>query len=343
MSKSDNNYETIRKHLKTQTNTKDPGYETIPAENRIFNISLIDAEECSEPRYESLPHIPHSSDRDPCYETVTVDGKKESSKPNSDYDPNYEILRPTEIVVQQHQHNSKIKTDDDDGYSSIKNTKSSIVNKEPGYSSIDEISQFSSSSRLNHDYASILEEKKLNVVNNNVENASVAGNQQSLFIPVQMGTHNYSTISETHRELHSLTSINTTSNSTDFSKLSDCKTTPSSDSNNSSEIQIGYNSIRTDNESQINSSNYESLTGSESDPNYESVRYIDDKENPYERLQNDLSASPSAEPTSSNILNNSRSFNEELIIVTPTTMTEISTTTTTSNTDNLEVSDYFQV
>lgn len=77
------------------------------------------------------------------------------------------------------------------------------------------------------------------------------------------------------------------------STMSDTKTltSPSSDGDSSSNTPICYNSIRSTERSQltVSVSNYESLTGSESDSNYESVRYLNakDRENPYEQLYNE--------------------------------------------------------
>lgn len=289
--------------------------------------------ESSEPRYESLPHV---STNDPGYETVNVSGVV-TRKPNSDYDPNYEVLRPTE-------QNSN-KPTDNSGYSSIKSSNDAkhnlIVSKEPGYSRIDE------TVAAHHDYASIAEKNKRNFLNNNdvpkfdakPDSASYDNNTAEY-----NSHHNYSTISETQSELLSLISstqpdVNKTRNSSEHSNLSDIKTTPSASDSNSSDLQIGYNSIRTNNDdSRLTSSNYESLTGSESDPNYESVRYLDEKENPYERLHNDgVAQSPitatAALPTSKTDDGSLNGSERTPSVGTPTT----------TNSDSLEVSDYFQV
>lgn len=77
------------------------------------------------------------------------------------------------------------------------------------------------------------------------------------------------------------------------STISDTKTltSPSSEGDSSSNTPINYNSMRSTDRSllTVSVSNYESLTGSESDSNYESVRYLNakDRENPYEQLYNE--------------------------------------------------------
>lgn len=288
--------------------------------------------ESSEPRYESLPHV---SSNDPGYETVIGTTRK----PNSDYDPNYEVLRPTE----QNSNNT---------ITGINNYPNNANN-----SNINLIQNIETNTdrSYNHVYASIAEENKRNFLNNNDVSASTKNDNKSTNLSFNDGAeinsvqhHNYSTISEAQSELLSLISstsqdvVTKTRNSSEHSNLSELKTTPSASDSNSSDLQIGYNSIRTTNndDSRLTSSNYESLTGSESDPNYESVRYVDEKENPYERLHNNDEMLQS--PT--NVLEIS------VTTITATMLTEnkidkpaITTTTTMTNSDSLEVSDYFQV
>lgn len=310
------------------------GIQTV-SQNSLMILNEMDKYcESSEPRYESLPHV---STNDPGYETVNVAGVA-TRKPNSDYDPNYEVLRPTE-------QNSN-KPPDNIGYSSIKNPNDAkhnlVVSKEPGYSRIDE----TVTAAFNHDYASIAEENKRNYLNNNDITKFDGKPDASYSSGENNAHHNYSTISETQSELLSLMSsttlndANKTRNSSEHSNLSDIKTTPSASDSNSSDLQIGYNSIRTNNDdSRLTSSNYESLTGSESDPNYESVRYLDEKENPYERLHNDGLAQSSITTTVAT-LSTSKTDDGSL---NGSERTPSVGTPTTTNSDSLEVSDYFQV
>ncbi len=243
----------------------------------------------SEPGYESLPdNSKQFTDVD--YETVLSVGEK---KPNSDYDPNYEVLvRPVSDTDNLY---AKVweqpQTDDlNDGYSSIKSFKKEV--------------HPSTSNNVNHNYASISE-----------ANSSDA-------YRIAKDRHNYSTISESRQgypdEAQSENKLMSTSG---YSTISESKTTPSSDSNTSETMHTGYDSV-----DGLRFHNYESLTGSESDPNYESVRYTSNDRNPYERLHNDVTLSPS-----DTLYSNSKGDDDP------------SPTSDKSNNDSVEVDDYFQV
>ena len=151
-----------------------------------------------EPGYESLPDTPPSLNfNDPGYETLLKpDSNTVEKKPNSDYDPNYEVLQPlrltvfnatlgddgyakvvekktpNQFVTEDEEDNidgySKVKDRSDDGYSKVKEPTEENV---PGYSSISEISSgnndISQINNKNHDYASISEALKPTKNNNN--------------------------------------------------------------------------------------------------------------------------------------------------------------------------------
>lgn len=330
----------------------------LPATNHIST---------SEPGYESLPDQSLKTN-DPGYETVNLSGGVTLlRKPNSDYDPNYEVLRPAadnaelddNMYAKVWEH--PIKTSEtSDGYSSIKQPSSnrSVLNGGSiDISGTDEIDGGVTSSR-NHEYARISDAKKRNYLNNNIDeeeeeepfdiytsittnNATSAQVSSYLSIEDNVSDHNYSTISESQPNASFTGRPNNVMSTSGYSMLSaDTKTTPSSESN-SSDTQIGYNSIRSANDDSsrtLEFSNYESLTGSESDPNYESVRYIDvAEENPYERLYNDSGISPDAHPgfLPAAIANNSTTIK--------TPIDDIPKSTSTSSDQHLEVGDYFQV
>lgn len=243
----------------------------------------------SEPGYESLPDNSKLSN-DVDYETVLSVGEK---KPNSDYDPNYEVLvRPVSDSDNLYAKVWEQPQSDDlnDGYSSIKSLKKDLP---------------TTSSNSNHNYASISE-----------ANASDA-------YRITKERHNYSTISESRQEyLDEAQSENKLMSTSGYSTISESKTTPSSDSDT---MHTGYDSV-----DGLRFHNYESLT-SESDPNYESVRYTSTDRNPYERLHNDMALSPS--DTLYSRLDNSSSKGDD----------EPSPTSEKSNNDSVEVDDYFQV
>ncbi|XP_029717976.2 uncharacterized protein LOC109402423 isoform X2 [Aedes albopictus] len=336
-----NDYETLdKKHSRQQhKQQQDPGYETIPGDNAvngkgelrksgdyaqiqkrssglavahgIQSVSRnsleifhgLDKSADGEPGYESLP-----GSNDPGYETLNRKGGTES-----DSDPNYEILRPARdndgyssirdkrTVKNRLDFGKDDDTDSTPGYSSIKEK----VDYDPGYSVITE----KKNPAVVHDYASITEEtkrKKQNLNNNNLDpgedsdiyssitSAPLATNPSSIG-PSSGNT--YSTIPEPPN----LTS------SPGYSSISETRTTPSTDSTSSPDNLIGYtkqhNTATNNSNNSRLSSNYESLTGSESDPNYESVKYLNVKEeNPYERLHNDGQTPSTAGPSSNDSL-----------------------------------------
>lgn len=249
----------------------------------------------SEPGYEILPEP--SLRNDPGYETVKPDAtsrhfvQHRDSMSTSDYDPNYEVLRHTTGGASHEQHI-------DGSYGKVWNP------------SKDTSSELDTNVSNIHDYAKISDRTQRNfilgptdrIVENDedpslsdiyasistvVERSIIVGvNELLLDLDASHADPNYSTISETR----------TGSTLLNGSGTSTAKTTPSTDS---SLTPIDYstmkNSTSTTTTITIDDERltmYESLTGSESDPNYESVRYTDvdgvpmRPENPYERLYN---------------------------------------------------------
>lgn len=274
-------------------------------------------------------------------------------------------------------------TEDDDtdstpGYSSIKEREE----YDPGYSVISERKK----PPLGHDYASITEDvkKRKPNINNNLEPDDesdiyssiphTASGTLTLTSPVAPTTveatspgtgttvsdsiTNYSTIPERPNVGNACT----LSSSPAYSSISETRTTPSStdgdgDGSTSSPDQlIGYNkhnntntTVTTTNSLSRISSNYESLTGSESDPNYESVKYLNVSENPYERLHNEAGGAASKALRNS-VTNDSLTTDSDTATPTPNVgaPTMVAPGRTTSGTPDSEgaataVSDYFQV
>uniref|UniRef100_A0A182K3D6 Uncharacterized protein n=1 Tax=Anopheles christyi TaxID=43041 RepID=A0A182K3D6_9DIPT len=165
--------------------------------------------------------------------------------------------------------------------------------------------------------------------------------------------------------------MGTLSSSPGYSSISETRTTPSStdgdgDGSTSSPDQlIGYSkhnsntntTVTTNNSLSRISSNYESLTGSESDPNYESVKYLNVKENPYERLHNEAvgeagEVASGVTCVSKSLTNDSLTTDSDTATPTPTTQTVLpsgnsnlrrGTCTPDSDGTGTAVSDYFQV
>lgn len=238
----------------------------------------------SEPGYESLPDQPLSLSNDPGYETLEKSNLKDSKKNGSDYDPNYETLRPT------------TKSDTNYGYSSIKTIKKTIVNDDDenlGYCTISEDSPSPNAEPLNHDYASICETTKESDKNDEEFYSSIISHEmENPHSILRFETNkNGPSIASTPSSI--TLSPNTALSASICSTVTDSKTltSPSSEGDSTSNMPIGYNNLQSTDRSQltISVSNYESLTGSESDSNYESVRYLNanNRENPYEQLYNE--------------------------------------------------------
>lgn len=191
---------------------------------------------------------------------------------------------------------SKTNSDANDGYSSIKPAKKTIVNDDEnlGYCTISDDRESLNAQPLNHDYASICETTKDLANQTNVDEvySSIPNDMDNSRSIIQKGNDKNgaskaSTPSSITLSPNTALSMSICSAATDTRTL----TSSSSDGDSTSNAPIGYNSLRSTDRSQltISVSNYESLTGSESDSNYESVRYLNakDRENPYEQLYNE--------------------------------------------------------
>lgn len=322
--------------------------DTFPEANKFTDNYITN----SEPGYESLTDQSLLTN-DPGYETVQ--GQPDSSrKPNSDYDPNYEVLRPMDADASSGHYakvwDNRTKLDANDGYSSIKGSKKESGGSDedvPGYCTIAKDTQagYSTISTPNssapktatthHDYyARISESTKRNyfktspVVNEEDVYSSIPSESSVIAVggtTVPVLPSSSSTVTSPISNIMQISGYSTVSETKTITSLS------SSDGGNSSDTQIDYNRVRSANDiSQMTQSTYESLTGSESDPNYESVRYLNvkDKENPYERLHNEKGSSP--EPTTKSSRNGGSEKNS-------------STSSILTNNDSSDAGDYFQV
>uniref|UniRef100_A0A1Q3FD74 Uncharacterized protein n=3 Tax=Culex TaxID=53527 RepID=A0A1Q3FD74_CULTA len=378
-----NDYETLDKS-KQRRRGNDPGYETIPGDGRGSAVEMRRSADYAqiqkrssglavahgiqsvsrnsleifhglssggggEPGYESLP-----GSHDPGYETLNSRGRAES-----DSDPNYEILRPSaglgtrvgndgySSIRDKRGAKNRLdfgKDDDNDstpGYSSIREK----IDYDPGYSVITEKKK---PPPVGHDYASITEDtkrKKQALNNNNID----PGEDSDI----------YSSITNAPLVTTAATpgaGNPPTTCSPGYSSISETRTTPSTDSTSSPDNAIGYakhsphtggttgTNNSTTSTSRLSSSNYESLTGSESDPNYESVKYLNVRENPYERLHNEAGQTPStAGPSSVDSLSGSVTPGADSREDTPPANNANAKTPTVSELEATGVSDYFQV
>lgn len=253
--------------------------------NPVFQLT-------NEPGYESLPGQSSANNSDPGYETLVKKNENEiQRKTTSDYDPNYEVLHPTKYCTTgsddgyaKVMEKPRIDFDDMiDGYSKVKE-RNNIDEDIPGYSRIGEPITIENSTKL-HDYASIAEAQKFKESIALNSNSSSINNNNNKY---EKNSESYSKLLQQHQSPPppppplpptsfekplNLNSPSTSQSSNNVDQVLIIKTSSDTPTMNhsSSSHQL------------LPSNNYESLTGSDSDPNYESVRYLD-LENPYERL-----------------------------------------------------------
>lgn len=291
----DNNYETIdkKRNRSSSFNNKDPGYETIPAQKVRQGAAYA----------QSRLSAPAGALNEPGYESLpdrslNFDPAYETLKRDSDYDPNYEVLRPSNASDDGYakiQEKAVLRKSGElnDGYSSIKSVRKNLDN-ELGIFPLD-----------GHGYAKIGDKRSL--LNNNILDDD--GSDIYSSIPSTTNNPPYATI----REPTSSPRLRRSENGT--SAVSD---------NFSSEAMHRM---------QQKLSECESLTGSDTDPNYETVRYLNvGGENPYERLQ----SSPGGTPSPISIEHSS-------LVTTKSNASNVSTDSSSNNRKREDVSDYFHV
>lgn len=379
------------------TSYLDNSYETIDRRIHDINFDINKPTELFVPNMLKSNILSLSSSSEPGYESLP--GQSQNPTDPSDYDPNYEVLRPSIATYSGSSDDGYAKVtsknnDDDmiDGYCRVKGEKDDDDSSVPGYSKISE-NHINKKTIENHDYASIYQKNiqnqqrsknddddndKLNFNNNDEIGSDIYSsipNEVNKFINLDISEefHNYQTICDiktpslSTEKVTATIGISTTAMTTSSSEklttpptgIATTTTTPSPSTGPSNHYRYFSNNMKyssTSNTLSSTTSNYESLTGSESDPNYESVRYLNSNdENPYERLKNSDSnispdilqqqlVSPSFEITP--ILKNSINTSNEIDKIT-TTASVITQQKNSKNPinhgENGEVGDYFQV
>lgn len=277
ISSSDKHYETIA-NTGLSNSSNDPGYETILKPK--INSSLID----------------------------------DSEKKSSDYDPNYEVLKGPNISGINSAGGSddgyakvlekkRITVDEDsiDGYSKVKGEEGDdeVQATTGGYSTIADVKR----TDANHNYASILETKAETIGCNETDSdhyARIVDKTEQILPVLPLSNSNKSVMEELLTPRTADLSITSPTSITSSSMLN-------TSSLNSTSTNLTTTSTMSSRQTPTSSSQYESLTGSETDPNYESVCYLNTsgQENPYERLQTEFSddtqlSSPPLSPPTSN-------------------------------------------
>lgn len=276
----------------------------------------------SEKDYETIAAPPLATrNSDPGYETFLKPSVRNSSidneKKSSEYDPNYEVLTTTSKYgtnitsaaslsddgYAKVLEKVRIAIDEDstDGYSKVKgDTEDSATG---GYSTINEVKIGIGDN--NHNYASILETKAAILGSNSNDTdsdhyARIAETIQkpnvtdlklsTVSVPLQQHLTS-PTDNDSETKPPRLPELPITPSSIASSSLLATSSTPSS--SNITSTTSTLSSLQTP------SSQYESLTGSDTDPNYESVCYLNtNRENPYERLLTDYSDTQQNSPIS---------------------------------------------
>ncbi|XP_075150678.1 uncharacterized protein LOC142224733 isoform X2 [Haematobia irritans] len=283
----------------------------------VYNIQQLNN---SDKHYETIAQPPNASANDPGYETLLKPNKTithrldDNEKKSSDYDPNYEVLKgPSETVTMNSAGAS------DDGYAKVLEKKSLVVDEDSldGYSKVkgeegDDIRNLAAAGYstiadvkrpdANHNYASILETKR-EAAGHDLDGAQHQHETDSDHY-ARIAERNEPPPPRTPPSLplsasnKSMVDELLTPRTTELSITSPTSITSSSMLNTTSSINSTSTNLTTTStissrQTPTSSSQYESLTGSETDPNYESVCYLNTssggQENPYERLNTEIS------------------------------------------------------
>ncbi|XP_014091637.2 serine-rich adhesin for platelets isoform X1 [Bactrocera oleae] len=258
---SDKHYETIAVPLDT-TNNSDPGYETL--------------EKPTKPNHSQIDNGKKFSDYDPNYEVLegpkstglSDDGyaKINERKPlavDEDSTDGYSKVKGEEIEEGATGGYSIIATDANHNYASIAESKAEIISATPDTEDSDHYARIAEAPRIPQSASEL--------PLSNTQHSSTAKLEVSV---ISTGTHDTLAIT-------SPSSVNSSSLLANSSTLSSTNALTGSSSTASS---------MSSRQTPSTSSQYESLTGSEADPNYETVCYTNtENENPYERLQTEYS------------------------------------------------------
>ncbi|KAL9893599.1 uncharacterized protein ACN2A1_008644 isoform 1-T1 [Glossina fuscipes fuscipes] len=250
-----------------------------------------------------LPAGLAKSSNDPGYETLLNQNIRSSVSDCekyklSDYDPNYEVLKGPHIsndsggasddgyakVLEKISFNAD--EDSTDGYSKVKgeDMDDGRGNLLAGYSTIADVK----GTDANHNYASILETKR------EINNLFVDSSDHYARIAEKIEPNSSSGLLLSSSTKSVMEGLLTPSRTIDFSTTLPTSVGSSSLLNISSlhsSTSITSTSTISSRQTPTSASQYESLTNSETDPNYESVCYLNSssQENPYERLHTDFS------------------------------------------------------
>lgn len=288
---------------------------------------------------------------DPGYETLLARAdEKSEAKPTierepsklSDYDPNYEVVKRPSA---SNSHSTGIV---DDGYAKVKQMTIMTNEDDAGYCTIADIKSDSD----NDNYASILETR--NEVDRNLQEDADSDHYASIAERVDNAVAQESEVN--NLQLPAISVDNElTQRPQELSVI-----TPTSISSRSflnvssinSSIYMTTTSTMSSQQTPSSSSQYESFTGSETDPNYESVCYLNSsstQENSYERLQTDVSdTQPSSSPPPSTGVSTTNSTPSETSAINePSTIDHPSHSkqnlSGSSDPSNILLNDYFHV
>ncbi|XP_073817687.1 uncharacterized protein isoform X2 [Musca autumnalis] len=282
----------------------------------VYSVQLNN----SDKHYETIAQPPNTSSNDPGYETLEKPKnphhqqrllQDDCEKKSSDYDPNYEVLKgPANSAGASDDGYAKVLEkknvlvdgeDSLDGYSKVRGENETAA----GYSTIADVKR----TDANHNYASILETKREaaggNLDDNQLETDS---DHYARIAEKSTGTEQTTTTTTIRTPPNLPLSVSqksmvdeellTPRTTTELSITSPTSITSSSMLNTTSSINSTSTNLTTTStissrQTPTSSSQYESLTGSETDPNYESVCYVNasghEEENPYERLHTEVS------------------------------------------------------
>lgn len=260
---NDKHYETIAVPLDI-TNNSDPGYETLQKPTKL-NHSVPDNEKKFsdyDPNYEVLEGPKSTGLSDDGYAKIN---ERKPLTVDEDSTNGYSKVKGEEIEEGATGGYSIIATDANHNYASIAESKAEIIGATPDTEDSDHYARIAEAPRIPQSTSELPLHNTLH---------SSTGKLTQSAVVISSGTHETLAIT-------SPSSVNSSSLLANSSTLSSTKALTGSGSTAST-----ISSQQT----QSTSSQYESLTGSEIDPNYETVCYTNtENENPYERLQTEYS------------------------------------------------------
>ncbi|XP_050319079.1 uncharacterized protein LOC126752368 isoform X2 [Bactrocera neohumeralis] len=262
---SDKHYETIAVPLDT-TNNSDPGYETLQKPAKLNHSEVDKGKKFSDydPNYEVLEGPKSTGLSDDGYAKIN---ERKSLAVDEDSTDGYSKVKGEEIEEGATGGYSIIATDANHNYASIAESKAEIIGATPDTEDSDHYARIAEAPRIPQSASEL-------PLSNNLH-SSMGTLAQSVSV-ISSGTHDTLAIT-------SPSSVNSSSLLANSSTLSSTNVLTGSGSGSTASSMSSRQTPST-------SSQYESLTGSEADPNYETVCYTNtENENPYERLQTEYS------------------------------------------------------